>query len=107
MPVRIKPGVSIRGISPEMSVCIQVVEGFYARKRAGDLWITSCTEGNHRSGSLHYVGSAIDTRIWSISEKLRDQFAKELSEELGDEFDCVLELNHIHIEYQPKGALNV
>ena len=76
MPVRIKPGVSIRGISPEMSVCIQVVEGFYARKGAGDLWITSCTEGKHRRGSLHYIGNAIDTRIWSIAERSRDQFAR-------------------------------
>ena len=64
--------------------------------------VTSVVDGVHSQGSLHYVGYAADLRIWAIEDNELDEFARGLSEELGVEFDVVLETDHIHMEFQPK-----
>ena len=104
--LRLKKGVSIRGIKPEMVLGIQVVVGFFEKNNIKDVWITSCVDGRHGKNSLHYVGYAIDVRIWDIISDRRNWFTSELNKEMGSEFDCVLEKDHIHIEFQPKEKLN-
>ena len=106
MGVRLKRGVSVRGLQPEMIFGIQIASGFFERNKAGDVVITSAVDGEHSRGSLHYVGYAIDVRIWAIEKDRLSWFADELDIELGTEFDCVLEKDHLHIEFQPKEKLN-
>ena len=67
-----------------------------------DVTVTSAVDGTHGIGSLHYVGYAADVRIWGIIDDYLPQFTEGLSEALGEEFDVVLESDHIHIEFQPK-----
>ena len=64
--------------------------------------VTSVMDGKHRPGSLHYVGYAADLRTWAIESDHLAEFTQGLAEELGEEFDVVLEKDHIHIEFQPK-----
>ena len=60
--------------------------------------ITSTYEGNHGEGSLHYNDQAYDVRLPNDS-RLRI-FAK-IKEDLGPDFDVVMEKTHYHIEYDP------
>ena len=57
----IKAGVSVRGIRPEIVLAFVIVQPI-ARSFGVDAVITSCTEGSHSEGSLHYTGQAIDVR---------------------------------------------
>ena len=100
--IRIKKGVNISGIQSEMVLGINIAEKIF-NKHNVDLVITSCTDGSHSRGSLHYVGFAIDARSRDITddnEKINVQ--AELQDALGNQFDIVIESTHYHIEFQPK-----
>jgi hypothetical protein len=89
----------INGIQPELVVAMLVVSGIHP-----DAEITSCVEGKHSRTSLHYVGYAIDV---AINDKTREQavdFRTAIAESLTVEYDVILEDDHIHIEFQPKGG---
>ena len=77
-------------------------EGYFESMGISEVVVTSVVDGVHSQGSLHYVGYAADLRIWAIEDNELDEFARGLSEELGVEFDVVLETDHIHMEFQPK-----
>ncbi len=106
MALRLKKGVSLRGVKPEIAIGLQMIEGFFVKNLIREVWVTSCVDGKHKRGSLHYVGYAVDLRVWAIKEKDRESFTERLSDYLGDEFDCLFELDHIHVEFQPKEKLN-
>ena len=96
--MKIKPGVSIAGIRPELVLALCIADTTYAQY-ANNLIVTSVLDGEHMRGSLHYVGAAADLRkpaddVGVIVDRLRDS--------LGDNYDVVLETDHIHIEFQPK-----
>lgn len=102
----IKDGASIRGLQPEIAIAYVIVESVYNEFETEAI-LTEGTGAEHSAGSLHYVGYGLDVRIWNIPEKYTaQQVAQKIRQKLGQEFDVVLESNHIHIEYQPKQALN-
>jgi hypothetical protein len=94
---KIKKSVKLLGLKSETILAILVAQEVYD-DRGFKLVITSVVDGKHRINSLHYAGYAIDIRLppSNVSEVVA-----ELKEGLGDEFDVVLESDHIHIEYQP------
>lgn len=103
--MKIKPGVDLRGIQPQMAIAAMVAEKVYAANAAGELCITSAVEGQHMQGSLHYKGMAIDVRLPSSREKLAGAIPAvllALRQDLGAQFDVVLEKDHIHVEFDPK-----
>tara|TARA_R110002074_G_scaffold6353_1_gene29275 strand:+ start:824 stop:1141 length:318 start_codon:yes stop_codon:yes gene_type:complete len=102
MAIKIKRGVKINGLKPEMVMGLVVTEGYFNDNGLSDVTVTSAVDGTHGIGSLHYVGYAADVRIWEIVNDYLPQFTEGLSEALGEEFDVVLESDHIHIEFQPK-----
>ena len=102
MSLRIKHGVSMNGIKPEMVMGINIAHGYFESMGIREMVVTSIVDGRHGSGSLHYVGYAADVRIWAIESDGLAEFTEGLAEELGAEFDVVLEKDHIHIEFQPK-----
>jgi len=61
--------------------------------------ITSCREGTHMDGSLHYFGKAMDFRL--PSAHMQNKIGK-LKQLLGDDFDVVRSTSCIHVEYDPK-----
>jgi len=104
--MRIKPGVRIAGLRPEMILCLHICDEVY--KTYGYLMtITSAVDSKHGSGSLHFVGAAVDLRTRDLSANHTSVIKTEMDEALGDDFDVVLEHNHFHIEFQPKTPINL
>ena len=109
--IEIKPGVSLRGLSPEIVLAAIIAHGVYqdlreTPKLKPKLTITCCTDGTHGRKSLHYTGYAIDIRTRDLPRDISPvHVALKLRHALGAEFDVVEENDHIHIEYQPKAPI--
>lgn len=65
-----------------------------------DLIITSAYEGTHSPSSLHYSNEAVDV---DDPPDHKEEITRKIKDSLGRDFDVVLESDHIHIEYDPKG----
>ena len=103
--LRFKPSTRLRGAAPELVLGVFACERHYAR-HGFDLTVTSVTDGDHKPGSLHHIGCAVDLRLPPINATteplVMQRFVSDLREVLGVEFDVVLEGDHIHVEYDPK-----
>jgi hypothetical protein len=94
----IKAGVDISRLKPPIRKKLPLIAQHY-RRRCEELTVTSTYEGNHSEGSLHYAHLAVDTEMPLKGQKA---FVEDLAEELGPDYDVVLEKYHIHTEYDPK-----
>lgn len=65
--------------------------------------ITSGIDGSHSTTSLHFQLCALDVRTRTF-RTLADKraFAEAVREELGKDYDVVLERTHLHVEFDPK-----
>lgn len=105
--MRIKHGVKLGGITPEMAAIFCVVTE--TLREYGPTTLTSALDGEHSDGSLHYRGRALDFRSKHIAPHSKDLALAALRRNLGPEFDVLLEgrgtdNEHWHIEHDPKGA---
>lgn len=97
----IKAGVDLRGLTPQMAVAYTIACTVYQRHNY-DCVITSGSDGKHGPNSLHYSGKALDLRTNNLrSESVHPIYLK-LKQALGEQFDVVLESDHIHLEWDPK-----
>jgi hypothetical protein len=100
----LKPGVRITGMRPEILLALVAAERVY--DEAGhDFTITACVDGKHTTGSLHYAGAAIDVRTRDLAPADVQETLAQIKVCLGADFDVLLEVDHIHIEFQPKAPL--
>ena len=100
-----KPGVDIRGLQPEMALgMLCLYTQLLPHSTDGKIVITSGTDGKHKINSLHYLGLAVDVRIWNIEQI--ENVVEAIKEDLPG-FDLVLHRTHLHMEYQPKKPLNM
>ena len=100
--MRIKRGVDIAGIRPEMVIAMMIAKDIIERYNV-EFVITSAKDGKHGRGSLHYVQLAIDVRRRDFNDNIVvKQITEEMKDHLGEQFDVVLESTHWHIEYNPK-----
>ena len=92
--------VQLSGCTLHAFEAICAAANVWSRQGLDALVITSARDGDHRPGSMHYQGDAIDLR----SRNLPDAFSARdrLQTLLGDEYDVVLEADHIHVEYDPR-----
>lgn len=98
----IKKGAKVNGLRPEILMGWDIAESVYNDYGVACV-LTEGTGGKHSRGSLHYVGQAIDLRTREFtSQAIKQSVAQEIQELLGDEYDVVLESDHIHLEFQPK-----
>lgn len=65
-----------------------------------EITITSANDGKHMTNSLHYKNKAVDLRTRDM--KNAKVVGWEIKQYLGNDFDVILEKDHLHIEYQPK-----
>lgn len=99
--ISIKPGVRIQGISPEMSLGHTIVASIYLDE-GHVCTITSALEGVHSRASIHYTGNALDYRTRDVSAGDMAVLTERIRVSLGEDFDVILERNHLHVEFQPK-----
>lgn len=96
----IKSGVRTLGIRPEIVLALaEVRESYASHGQLKDFVITSVVEGAHKRASLHYTGAAADLRRPVLRA---DEIVADAKGRLGDDFDIVLEGDHLHLEWQPK-----
>lgn len=100
--MKLKEGVSIEGASWRMWKAALVAEDVYHQFGFFELTITSGVDGKHGADSLHGKGLAIDIRTWHIASESLSVIAGEIRHRLGEEYDVVVEVDHIHIEYDPR-----
>lgn len=96
-----KEGVKLFGIRPELTLAINIAHLVY-QKYQHDLIVTSIVDSVHSYSSLHYSGCAFDLRIRQLPESVINPIILELRKCLTNEYDVVLESDHIHVEFQPK-----
>ena len=97
-------GCRIAGVRPESLVAVFVAHEIYKEHSQNLVW-TCCTDAKHQTGSLHYVGLAVD--LGFPLESQRPAIEQKLKARLGEDFDVVVEGDHYHIEFQPKRGLNL
>lgn len=93
--------VSLQGIQPEMVAAFPIIDATYMRL-GYEAILTSGTEGEHGTGSLHPKGLATDWRTRHMRQDLKPQLVKWLKQNLGREYDVILEKDHLHVEFDPK-----
>lgn len=99
--MRLKPGVSLKGVQPEMVVGLLISETIFAAHGI-ELVVTSVTDGVHGVNSLHKKGLAADYRSKTLPKEWIPKVAEALRDALTNEFDVVVEVDHFHIEYDPE-----
>lgn len=104
----IKQGVRVGGLRPEMALAYAIAQAVYIHEGLSHRCvITGALEGRHRVGSLHYVGLALDLRLPDqTNSALNGKIAATLAENLGEDFDVILESDHLHLEFQPEKGMN-
>jgi hypothetical protein len=97
--LKLKSGVNLDGVSWRMFWAAIVAESIFS-KYGATLTITSANDSKHMATSKHYSGEALDFRTWEIQGR-EPTIALALREKLGEDYDVVIESDHIHVEYDP------
>jgi NO-binding membrane sensor protein with MHYT domain len=98
--VILKPGVRVLGLRPEMVLALAVMDTIYTTHNQA-MVVTSVIEGVHSRASLHYTGMAADLRR-PADAMILQRIIDDAKVALGDDYDVVLEVDHVHVEFQPK-----
>jgi hypothetical protein len=105
----LKEGVDINGahFEPEIVRIIEVARETAPMMEKGTVWITSANDSEHSEGSLHFNDRAFDIRIKNIVGVIEFPqaarvWAERMQIALGDDYDVLLEKDHIHVEYDPE-----
>ena len=78
------------------------------RRIEGESYVMTITSGNdsiHKQGSKHYSNEAIDIRSKDMVNPI--DVKNEIKKTLGADFDVIYEGDHIHVEFDPKGAKRI
>lgn len=97
--MRLKQGVKVTGMRPELILAIMAAEDEY-RAIGKEFVITSMLDGKHSETSLHYAGAAFDVRVYPDMDV--SEMAASIKARLGVDYDVVQEDSHIHVESQAR-----
>jgi hypothetical protein len=100
--MKLKHSVKLTDLKPQTVLAMQVAAEVY-REAGAEFVITSVNDSKHMTNSLHYSGYAFDCRIWTLEEDMRQPVANDIGAALGEDFDVVLESDHLHLEWHPQG----
>ena len=90
---------------PEMVRILNVARATAPLLTDGAVWVTAANDGMHMATSLHYKNRAFDIRIKNIDGDEIDgaqTWVERMKLALGDDYDVILERDHIHCELDPK-----
>jgi hypothetical protein len=99
-PYLLKAGV----IGPPRAVLhagLLIVADVY-RSWGKTLVVTSLRDGKHKVGSLHPRGYAADLRSSTLGGANIECVVRQIQVRLGTDFQVIFEVDHIHLEYDPK-----
>lgn len=106
--IRIKPGVELNNLSPQMVVALLVVASVFRESFKKDCIITSGSDGDHTT-IVHYIGQALDFRVLHLEPSERLQVRRLVEDALGGEgsqYDVVLKKygtgDCLHVEFDPR-----
>lgn len=100
----LKIGVTFEKAKPPAWYAMGFVDALSKLFTGDQATMTSITDGKHGQGSKHYDGVAIDIRTRDLRKEQIDSLYMLLREHLDPYgFDTVLENDHIHVEFDPKG----
>lgn len=99
-------GARITGLRPEMVLACFIISQRY-ENFGYTCTITSGTNDPHSRGSKHYIGNACDFRTRNVAPNRLTELVDQIKSALGDEYDVVLEDNHLHVEFDPKTGINL
>jgi len=94
-----KDGVDAKDMSKEITKAFDTIDKIHREHAGRDATITSVRDGEHKEGSKHYSGEAIDLRTRDLSKEKANKIARDIQTQLGRDYDVVSEHNHIHVEY--------
>ena len=100
VPLRIKYGVDVNGLKPEIVLAFHIASVLY-QEYGYDCVLTSGLEGKHARQSSHYLGFAIDLRTRDFPVDMAVKVAKELQARLTVDYQVILESDHIHVQFKP------
>jgi hypothetical protein len=98
--ISIKGGVSVLGMKPEIILAI-IIAGQAYGEISCECVITSGVEGAHMAHTNHRKGLAVDLRINNVPKEKWHPLMVRIQTLLGDQYQVVLEGDHIHIEFDP------
>lgn len=97
--LKVKPGVRLTGLKPEMCIVLDVVPAVFARK-GYDCWLTCAVElrekGQHpKGGGLDFDSST------NVPEAIGNEIAVSVKAYLGDEFGVIWHGPrwHLHVQH--------
>ncbi len=102
-------GVRIDKLTPQILLAMYVVDRCYLEIGV-ELVITSANDRQHMDGSLHPKGLAFDCRTepdgntWrpgAVKPAAIDGLVRRMRDRLGENFQVILESDHIHVEASP------
>ena len=99
--MKLKNNVRLTDLKPQLIIAIIIVDQIYS-SHGKELVITSLDDSVHGTGSLHDSGNAFDARTNYFTDQERKVVHAEIKAALDVNFDIVDEVNHLHIEYDPK-----
>lgn len=97
--VKFKQTVICKKIHPVIWDAINTL-ALLARRFKKNITITSWNDGAHMKNSLHWEDKAVDIRRWGLTANEIETIIYRFNDD--PRFDCVLEKNHIHLEYDPQ-----
>jgi hypothetical protein len=97
----LKFSTSIKKMSTQILLALIIANECYSKKGL-EMVITSVSDSVHSNNSLHYSGFAADLRTNNISPVIIESIVADIKLRLTKEFDVIHEIDHIHIEFDPK-----
>lgn len=97
--LKVKPGVMLTGLRPEMCIVLDIVPVVFARK-GYDCWLTCAVEV--RTKGKHPLGKALDfDSSTNVPEDVGMEIARSTKAYLGDEFGVVWHGPrwHLHVQH--------
>lgn len=97
--VRFKAGVNCYGLHPRVKSVIVLTADLVHQTAGKECVVTSLCDGVHSPNSYHYLLGAADFRTRHLTEEEQEGVAARLARKLGDQWDVVLESDHLHVEW--------
>lgn len=88
--------------SVEIETAMETADALSKAIARKDITITAIFDGKHMIGSKHYSGNAFDMRKTHYTNYQLTTLVQNIKDNLGIDFDIVIEKTHVHIEYDPK-----